>query len=61
MISTVDAVIDQYGLSPKQIAIVKQRIHEDINSFPHYCHKPYFLAHKHCAAIQREASEEDEK
>lgn len=61
MISTVDEVIEQYGLSPKQIAIVKQRIEKDINSPPCYPYKPYQVAHRHCAAIQRETTEQDDK
>lgn len=61
MVSTVDEVIDQYGLSPEQIAIVKQRVEKDINSSPYYLNKLYFSAHKHCAAIQRETSEGADK
>jgi len=58
MIPTVDEMIEQYGLSPKQIASVKQRAGKDINTSPYYPNKPYFSAHKHCTAIQRETSEE---
>lgn len=61
MVTTVDEVIEQYGLSPKQTAIVKQRVEKDINSSPYYSYKSYQVAHRHCAAIQRETSEEDDK
>lgn len=61
MISTVDEVIEHYGLSPKQITIVKQRVEMDINSSPYCPNKPYFSAHRHCAAIQRETTEQDDK